>query len=169
MSSHIFVLSANLNLFSVRSTKFSYKCIFVKSHLKDDNLVSFISGLQVTIQNKHTYLKHLISVLTKAQRPATHSELLAKTLVRSSDSIPLRQARPITKEQITTLLREILLPRYPVLIKFGPKKVFPEKVFFAKNQRQHHKERRILGKKNAPFGRLETPFGSDLQTRISHV
>ena len=42
-------MEGGVNLFSVRSIKFSYKCIFVKSHLKDDNVVSFVSGLQVTI------------------------------------------------------------------------------------------------------------------------
>ena len=48
MSSHIFVLSANLNLFSVRSAKFSYKCIFVKIHLKSSVFKFFYSLHHIT-------------------------------------------------------------------------------------------------------------------------
>ena len=62
--------------------------------LNDDNVVAYISALKVTPQTKHTYIKHMISILTQARKSAIHAQMLAKTLVRAGAMIPTHQACP---------------------------------------------------------------------------
>ncbi|KAK7198968.1 hypothetical protein NESM_000864200 [Novymonas esmeraldas] len=72
----------------------------------DHTAVMFVHAMQVTVQTKHTYARHLINVFRKLG--VQHQELtLMDTALRANGALmPLHQARPMTKTDMITICRQ---------------------------------------------------------------
>ena len=58
----------------------------------------------LSIQTKATYVKHLLALMVHMGKPAHHSRLLLKTLIRRGAQVPGHQAKAITKDQLDHIL-----------------------------------------------------------------
>ena len=65
--------------------------------LTDQGVILYIVRIYTTMQTKLVYLKHLIAILRRLQKPTTKADMYAKTLIRRGATVPRRQALPITR------------------------------------------------------------------------
>lgn len=83
---------------------------FAATNLAPVNAVTavwFLSQLGVSKQTTHTYAKHLHTLLVQGGQPTTAVSAYMKALVAQGATIPMRQAAPLTREQLQQLLRAL--------------------------------------------------------------